>query len=164
MKERIREDSRMIWGQPRGCLSLLVILLIAAICLCSCKTKEQVVQYVYKTDTLRETRIDTCYHTKVVETTRDSIVRDSVFVQVDADGKVVYKEVLKYVYVGKQSNDSTLIYKALIDSLQKASKNDSIKTETKVVTKTDYGGWFAFAGLLLLILGAVVIVYAIRKK
>ena len=134
--------------------------MVAITCLCSCKTKEFV--YLEKTDTLLVHKTDTVKQTHIKVERYDSIVHDSVIVLLGDSGKP--KEIHHWhtEFVKDYRNDSVDKYKSECDSLRQKLKNTEAKKE--VVTKTDYGGWLAFAGLLVLIAGIVVLVRIFHKQ
>lgn len=147
----------------KGCMTPtlgFIILLTSIIWLCGCKTKEYV--YVEKTDTMYVHKTDTIKDVQVKVEKRDSIVHDSVVEIRDVEGKTIYKEVWKDRYINVYKYDSLDFYKAKCDSLMSAKNN--IEQKEKVITKTNYSGWWAFGGLVAVIVAIVIIVVILRRK
>ena len=151
----------MYYGQPSGCCTTVIILLTLAICvLTGCKTKEYV--YIEKTDTLLVHQTDTVKETQIKVERKDSIVHDSVVEIRDVEGKTIYKEVWRDRFVNVYKSDSVDKYRAMYDSLLSVKSNVEIKE--KVVTKTNYSGWWAFGGLLLIMVITAYLVWRFKPK
>lgn len=145
----------------KGCMTPtlgFIILLTSATCLCGCKTKEYV--YVEKTDTLLIHETDTVKDVQIKWQKKDSIVHDSVIVKQGADGKPVEIHHWHTEKVTNIQRDSVDKYKAKCDSLTQKVKEAEKKK--KVITKTNYSGWWAFGGLLLAC--ALIVFLLIRFK
>ena len=147
----------------KGCMTPtlgFIILLTSIIWLCGCKTKEYV--YVEKIDTLLVHKNDTVKEVEIRWQRYDSIVHDSVSIQLGGDGKPTTIEKWYKIFVKDYMRDSVDKYKAKYDSLQ--SVKSKVETKEKVITKTNYSGWWAFGGLLLLCAFIVFLFIRFRKK
>lgn len=144
-----------------GCMkqtAYFIILLVSIIWLSGCKTKEFV--YVNTTDTLVVHKTDTVKDIKIKWQKKDSIVHDSVIVKQDSSGKPVEIHHWHTERVTDIQRDSVDKYKAKCDSLTQKVKEAEKKK--KVITKTNYSGWWAFGGLLLAC--ALIVFLLIRFK
>ena len=123
-----------------GCASAImkmlafIILLTSIICsLGSCKHIEYVAVPEYHTDTLY-----------VSKTQHDSIyVKDSIYVHEWSKGDTVYIEQLRWQTKWRDRVRTDTVYKSHTDSVRVPYPVEIIKT------KTNYSGWFAFFGLLI---------------
>ena len=146
-----------------GCMkqtAYFIILLVSIIWLSSCKTKEYV--YVEKTDTMYVAKHDTVKDVQIKWQRYDSIVHDSVSIQLGDDGKPTTIEKWHKIFVKDYIRDSVDKYKAKYDSLQ--SVKNKVETKEKVITKTNYSGWWAFGGLLLLGAAVIFLVWKLKSK
>lgn len=134
-----------------GCLTgimkigaVVAILLMSIIWLCGCKTKTVVVEKI----------VPEIHYQDVVKVQKDSIyLHDSIFNTEYLQGDTI----VKYKYAQKTLFRERVLHDTVI-------KVDSIPYEVKTTVerkKTDYKGWFAFGGLLFLIV--LYVVYRIRK-
>ena len=131
----------------KGCMTptlCLTILLMSIIWLCGCKTKTVVVEKI----------VPEIHYQDVVKVQKDSIyLHDSIFNTEYLQGDTI----VKYKYAQKTLFRERVLHDTLI-------KVDSIPYEVKTTVerkKTDYKGWFAFGGLLFLMV--LCVVYRIRK-
>lgn len=131
----------------KGCMTptlCLTILLASIIWLCGCKTKTVVVEKI----------VPEIHYQDVVKVQKDSIyLHDSIFNTEYLQGDTI----VKYKYAQKTLFRERVLHDTVI-------KVDSIPYEVKTTVerkKTDYKGWFAFGGLLFLIV--LYVVYRIRK-
>ena len=134
----------------KGCLTgimkigAVIILLTSIIWLCGCKTKTVVVEKI----------VPEIHYQDVVKVQKDSIyLHDSIFNTEYLQGDTI----VKYKYAQKTLFRERVLHDTVI-------KVDSIPYEVKTTVerkKTDYKGWFAFGGLLFLIV--LYVVYRIRK-
>lgn len=134
-----------------GCLTgimkigaVVAILLMSIIWLCGCKTKTVVVEKI----------VPEIHYQDVVKVQKDSIyLHDSIFNTEYLQGDTI----VKYKYAQKTLFRERVLHDTVI-------KVDSIPYEVKTTVerkKTDYKGWFAFGGLLFLIV--LYVIYRIRK-
>lgn len=131
----------------KGCMTptlCLTILLTSIIWLCGCKTKTVVVEKI----------VPEVHYQDVVKVQKDSIyLHDSIFNTEYLQGDTI----VKYKYAQKTLFRERVLHDTVI-------KVDSIPYEVKTTVerkKTDYKGWFAFGGLLFLIV--LYVIYRIRK-
>ena len=135
----------------KGCLTgimkigaVVAILLMSIIWLSGCKTKTVVVEKI----------VPEVHYQDVVKVQKDSIyLHDSIFNTEYLQGDTI----VKYKYAQKTLFRERVLHDTVI-------KVDSIPYEVKTTVerkKTDYKGWFAFGGLLFLIV--LYVVYRIRK-
>ena len=131
----------------KGCMTptlVFTILLTSIIWLCGCKTKTVVVEKI----------VPEIHYQDVVKVQKDSIyLHDSIFNTEYLQGDTI----VKYKYAQKTLFRERVLHDTII-------KVDSIPYEVKTTVerkKTDYKGWFAFGGLLFLIV--LYVVYRIRK-
>lgn len=135
----------------KGCLTgimkigaVVAILLMSIIWLCGCKTKTVVVEKI----------VPEIHYQDVVKVQKDSIyLHDSIFNTEYLQGDTI----VKYKYAQKTLFRERVLHDTVI-------KVDSIPYEVKTTVerkKTDYKGWFAFGGLLFLIV--LYVIYKIRK-
>ena len=134
-----------------GCLTgimkigaVVAILLMSIIWLSGCKTKTVVVEKI----------VPEVHYQDVVKVQKDSIyLHDSIFNTEYLQGDTI----VKYKYAQKTLFRERVLHDTII-------KVDSIPYEVKTTVerkKTDYKGWFAFGGLLFLIV--LCVIYRIRK-
>lgn len=134
-----------------GCLTgimkigaVVAILLMSIIWLCGCKTKTVVVEKI----------VPEIHYQDVVKVQKDSVyLHDSIFNTEYLQGDTI----VKYKYAQKTLFRERVLHDTII-------KVDSIPYEVKTTVerkKTDYKGWFAFGGLLFLIV--LYVIYKIRK-
>ena len=135
----------------------LSMILLAAVSLSGCKTKEYIREV--RTDTVQIVRIDTLRDVQVRVVRRDSVVHDSVYEVHNVEGEVVYKEVWRDRLVNVFRSDSLDKYRALCDSLRTAQRDVEIREV--VTTRNVYKGWWAFSALLFAV--AIYIYFRLRK-
>lgn len=138
----------------RNCVAGLMLLALLA----GCKTKEYV--YVNTTDTLVVHKTDTVKDVKIKWQKKDSIVHDSVIVKQDSSGKPVEIHHWHTERVTDIQRDSVDKYKAKCDSLVRKIKEANRKKE--VVYKTNYTGWWAFAGMS--VIAGLCVYLCVRRK
>ena len=131
----------------KGCMTPtlgFIILLTSIIWLSGCKTKTVVVEKI----------VPEIHYQDVVKVQKDSIyLHDSIFNTEYLQGDTI----VKYKYAQKTLFRERVLHDTVI-------KVDSIPYEVKTTVerkKTDYKGWFAFGGLLFLIV--LCVIYRIRK-
>lgn len=131
----------------KGCMTptlCLTILLTSIIWLSGCKTKTVVVEKI----------VPEVHYQDVVKVQKDSVyLHDSIFNTEYLQGDTI----VKYKYAQKTLFRERVLHDTII-------KVDSIPYEVKTTVerkKTDYKGWFAFGGLLFLIV--LYVIYRIRK-
>ena len=126
----------MLNGCATGIMKMLVAIILLASIICSlsgCKHIEYVSVPEFHTDTLY-----------VSKTQHDSIyVKDSIYVHEWTKGDTVYVEQLRWQTKWREKLRTDTIYRSKVDSVRVPYPVEVIKT------KTNYSGWFAFFGMLL---------------
>ena len=153
-------DEKVLDGCAQSMAALIVVILLVIALFSSCKTKEFV--YLEKTDTLFVHKTDTVKDIRVKVQRYDSIVHDSVKVTLGDSGKPKEIEHWHTEFVKDYRNDSVDKYKAKCDSL--AHKLRDAQKQKEVVIKTNYDGWVAFGGLLLLIVAIFVLIRILPRQ
>lgn len=160
---KTRDEEKIPMESMDGCAKGLVTMIVFVLLitgLAGCKTVQT--EYVYKTDTLLVHKTDTVKETQIKYQRYDSLVHDSVTVTRDVEGNPVEIDRWHIIKVKDYQRDSVDKYKAICDSLK--AVNNKLRQKKEVVTKTDYTGWWAFGGLLLLIACVILMGYAIHKR
>ncbi len=139
----------MLNGCAMGIMKMLVVIILLASIICSlggCKH----IEYV----SVPEVHTDTLYISK---TQHDSIyVKDSVYLHEYTKGDTIFVEKLSWQTKWRERLRTDTIYRSKVDSI-------AVPYPVEVV-KTNYGGWWAFGGLLLFLAAVAALYIVIRKR
>lgn len=139
---------------------VFLIALIGLIGLVGCKTTSEVSR-VQKSDTVVVIHSDTVSLWKTQILWRDSIVRDSIMIERDTTGRIVYKEVVRNRYVRLHHHDTIILYQSSRDSTARSATTATLKQ--KQPPRRRKGRWkWALIAIVLIVAGAGLFLY--RKK
>ena len=145
----------------------LILYLLLLVCFVSCKSTHKITETDRIADTLIIYKCDTFKETVIKELRKDSIIRDSVIITIDADGKTIGKMLVRdrFVRVGNTNNATT--YQSQNDSVSKLS-DKSYNKSNEAIRKTSFldyfRHWKLFATLIVLAIIEYVIIRFFRKK
>lgn len=152
-------------GCAKGLVTMIVLVLLAVALLPGCRSISYVPMEVEKVHTVYQHTQDSVFHT-------DSVIREKETVVMQLDSS----EMARYGVRLAQAERAWLVRTSELErELQRLSllradtvhKIDSVPVPYPVEvvkTKTDYTGWWAFGGLLLLIACVILMGYAIHKR
>lgn len=138
---------------------LLLLLSLALLSICACRTSSKTERETVIRDTLRITRYDTVRQDVLRESALTVFVKDSTNSIQDTTGRLLYRDRLRTVYIDRDRKDSSAFYKAVVDSLTKAAK---AREREKVVEKTTRD--FSLHTVVFLVLVAETIFYLWKRK
>ena len=157
-------QNHIYYGQPRGCApTAAVLLLLLTLLLGGCKHIEYVP--IETTHTIEH------HHTDSVRQV-DSIFKnkETIIMQLDSEAMAQYGirlQAAEKAWLVRTAELEKQLQKLQHTKTDTLLKVDSVQVPYPVEivkTKTNYGGWWAFAGLLLSVIVAIISYFLIRYK
>lgn len=128
--------------------------------LTGCKSHKDIERVEVRTDTVRVYHRDTIKVERVRYVGRDSIVRDTILIQTDTAGRVIYKEVIRWREIRQNKADTARFYAAKQDSAveNKNAAREEIKTEVRKKKSVPY--WVGIVGIV----GVIGVIWLVKRK
>lgn len=149
---------------PMGVLRALIgILLIEFILLglCSCHTNRYA-EKIQTHDTIRLHHTDTLFLWKTKILMRDTIARDTVLIERDTTGRIIYKEVTRFRTLRFHHTDTLFLYRSATDTTARIAT--SITKQSKKTTKHCIPSLVIVGTIVVLLIAIVAEWLRIRRK
>lgn len=145
----------------------LILYLLLLVCFVSCKSTHKITETDRIADTLIIYKCDTFKETVIKELRKDSIIRDSVIITIDADGKTIGKMLVRDRFVRVDNTNNATTYQSQNDSVSKLS-DKSYNKSNEAVRKTSFLDCFRHWKLFIVLIVFAIIEYVLirffRKK
>lgn len=140
---------------------LLIMLSLALLSLCACRTTRKAERETVVRDTLRIISRDTVRKDVLRESVLTVFVKDSTSSVQDTAGRPLFRDRLRTVYIYRDKRDSSAFYKAAADSLARAAHERERQEVVRTAPKTSFLYTVVF---LALVAGTVFYLWVWKRK